>query len=139
MLAAMALTFCTVVLFKMKRQRFAWVTAVPMVWVVACTVTAGLRKVFDPDPSIGFLSHALEFGNAVAANQVLAPAKTLGEMNRIIFNDYVDATLAGLAVTIVVTVVVYALFAIRKALSIPERTEIESGGPHGAGIGGTHG
>ena len=29
MLAAIALTLCTVMLFKMKRQRFALVTAVP--------------------------------------------------------------------------------------------------------------
>ena len=139
MLAAMALTFCTVVLFKMKRQAFAWVTGVPMLWVVACTVTAGLRKVLDPDPSIGFISHALKFGEAAAGNQVLAPAKTLGEMRRIVFNDYVDATLAALCVTIVIIVVIHALFAIRRALSIPDRTAIEIGGTHSAGIGGSNG
>ena len=34
MLAAIALTLCTVVLFKMKRERFAWVTVVPTAWLV---------------------------------------------------------------------------------------------------------
>jgi carbon starvation protein len=125
MLAAMALTFCTVVLFKMKRQKFAWVTGVPMLWVVTCTVTAGLRKVLDPDPAIGFISHALEFGDAAAAQQVIAPAKTLGEMRRIVFNDYVDATLAALCVSIVIIVVIHAFFAIRRALSVPDLTAIE--------------
>src|SRR5689334_2969174 len=54
MLAAVALTLCTVVIFKMKRERYAWVTIVPTVWLAICTLTAGLQKVFHPDPSIGF-------------------------------------------------------------------------------------
>ncbi|HLN07743.1 MAG TPA: carbon starvation CstA family protein, partial [Xanthobacteraceae bacterium] len=61
MLAAIALTLCTVVLFKMKRERFAWVTIVPTTWLVVCTVTAGLEKVFASDPAVGFVSHALKF------------------------------------------------------------------------------
>jgi carbon starvation protein CstA len=32
------------VLFKMKRERFAWVALVPTTWLVICTVTAGLEK-----------------------------------------------------------------------------------------------
>src|ERR1700746_3500933 len=96
MLAAIALTLCTVVLFKMKRQRYAWVTIVPATWLVICTVTAGLEKVFSSNPAVGFLAHATRFGNAVANNQVLAPAKSLTEMSRVIFNDYVDASLAAL-------------------------------------------
>src|SRR5207244_12739227 len=43
MLAAIALTVCTVVLCKMKRERFALVTAAPATWLVACTTTAGLE------------------------------------------------------------------------------------------------
>ncbi|MGA2089272.1 MAG: carbon starvation CstA 5TM domain-containing protein, partial [Stellaceae bacterium] len=132
MLAAIALTLCTVVLFKMKRERFAWVTILPTTWLVICTVTAGLEKVFDPNPAVGFVSHALKFGNAVAANQVLAPAKSLAEMNRVIFNDYLDASLAGLSVAIVVIVVIYAFFDIRKALGTPKSTTHEIGGAAGA-------
>ena len=81
MLAAIALTLCTVVLFKMKRERYAWVTIVPTVWLVACTVTAGLEKVFSPNPAVGFLAHALRFGDAMAAGTVLAPAKTMHQMS----------------------------------------------------------
>ncbi len=137
MLAAIALTLCTVVLFKMKRQRFAWVTVVPTVWLVVCTVTAGLEKVFSPDPAVGFLAHAAKFGSAVAAQHVLAPAKSLADMSRIVFNDRLDATLAGLSVAIVLAMVFYALFDIRKALSNPSGTAIEVGGaPGAAGAGG---
>jgi len=132
MLAAIALTLCTVVLFKMKRERFAWVTVVPTVWLVICTVTAGLEKAFDPDPAVGFISHALKFGHALAANQVLAPAKSLDAMSRVILNDYIDATLAALSVAIVVTMVIYAIIDIRKAWASPTTTAIEVGGATGA-------
>ena len=135
MLAAIALTLCTVVLFKMKRERLAWVTIVPTTWLLVCTVTAGLEKAFSPDPAVGFISHALKFGSAVAANQVLAPAKTLSDMNRVIFNDYLDATLAALSVAIVATMVLYAIFDIRKALSNPKDSAIEVGGASGVAAG----
>jgi carbon starvation protein len=127
MLAAIALTFCTVALFKMKRERFAWVTILPTAWLLACTVTAGIEKVFDPNPSIGFLSHAAKFSSAFAANHVLAPAKTLDQMSRVIFSDYLDAALAALSVAIVLCVVAYALIEIRKALRNPASTVIEVG------------
>jgi carbon starvation protein len=125
MLAAMALIFCTVILFKMKRGRYAWVTIVPTVWLLACTVTAGLEKVFDSNPAIGFLSHATKFSSAVAANKILAPAKTLDQMRRVIFSDYLDASLAALSVAIVLVMVVYAIIDIRKALRSPTSTAVE--------------
>ncbi|WP_315984774.1 carbon starvation CstA family protein, partial [Enterococcus faecium] len=58
MLAAVALMLGTVVLFRMKRERFAWVTIAPAAWLLACTLTAGWQKIFSADPKIGFLSHA---------------------------------------------------------------------------------
>jgi carbon starvation protein len=128
MLAAIALTLCTVVLFKMKRERWAWVTIVPTLWLVVCTLTAGLEKVFSPNPKVGFLSHAEKFGNALAAQQVLAPAKSLAEMSRIIFNDYLDATLAALAVGIVLVMVAFGIVRIRQARATPKSTAIEIGG-----------
>jgi carbon starvation protein CstA len=125
MLAAIALTLCTVVLFKMKRQRFAWVTIVPTTWLVLCTVSAGLEKVFSPNIQVGFISHALSFAAAAADGHVLAPAKSLQEMSRIAFNDYVDATLAGVFAAIVVAMVVYGVTQSRKALANPKSTAIE--------------
>jgi carbon starvation protein len=136
MLAAIALTLCTVVLFKMKRQRFAWVTIVPTVWLVVCTVTAGFQKVFDADPKVGFVSHALRFQDALEQGKVLAPASSLAAMRRVVFNDYVDAGLAGLAVIVVLVVVVYAFFSIRRALGTPRVTAVEIGGAAGAAAGG---
>jgi carbon starvation protein len=127
MLAAIALTVCTVVLFKMKRERYALVTGGPAAWLVICTVTAGLEKVFHPNPNIGFIAHAFKYGDAIAANQLLAPAKTVAEMRRIVFNDYIDATLAAAFVLVVVATVVYAIRSIWQALANPQPTAHEVG------------
>jgi carbon starvation protein len=127
MLAAIALTLCTVVLFKMKRERYAWVTIAPTVWLVACTVTAGLQKVFSANPAVGFLSHAAKYSAATAAGTILAPAKTAEQMSRIVFNDYVDAGLAALFAAIVVAMVVYGVFACIRAMGNPRTTALEIG------------
>jgi carbon starvation protein len=137
MLAAIALTVCTVVLFKMKRDRFAWVTIVPATWLVVCTITAGLEKVISSDPNVGFISHALKYGDAIAAGQLLAPAETLGEMSRIVFNDYIDASLAAVFVLVVVATVIYGLISIRRALGNPQPTAMEIG-LAGVAMGGRH-
>ena len=137
MLAGIALTLCTVILFKMKRQQLAWVTILPTVWLLICTVTAGLQKLFHPDPSIGFIAHAQVFGSALASGEILAPAKSAAEMQKIFFNDCVDATLAALFVAIVLAMLVYGLVSIRKALSNPVVTAVEVGA-EGLTPGGAH-
>jgi carbon starvation protein len=129
MLAAIALILCTVVLFKMKRQRYAWVTITPTLWLLVCTLTAGLQKIFSTVPAIGFVAHARVFGAAASAGKIVAPAKTMEEMHRVIFNDYVDATLAALFVAVVLAMSVYGLIAIRRALGNPKVSAIEIGLP----------
>jgi carbon starvation protein len=131
MLAGIALILCTVVLFKMKRERYAWVTIVPTVWLLVCTLTAGLEKVFSLTPAIGFVSHAWRFSDALSAGKILTPAKTLEEMQRVIVNDYVDATLAAVFVAVVVAMAVYGVISIWRALGTPGVTTVEVG-PVGA-------
>ena len=133
MLAAIALTFCTVVLFKMKRQRYAWVTIIPSAWLVITTVTAGFQKVFSADPAVGFLSHASKFSGALAAGKVLAPATSAETMSRVIFNDYVDATLAALFVLVVLATVLFGFISARKGLGSPKSTAAEA--DFGAAVG----
>ncbi|VVD90011.1 carbon starvation protein A [Pandoraea capi] len=109
MLAAIALILATCVLFKLKRERFAWVTVLPTLWLLACTLTAGWQKMFDPDPKVGFLAHAAKYQTALADGKLLAPAKSVAQMQQIVFNDYVDATLAGVFMFVVVAVAVFGL------------------------------
>jgi len=125
MLAAIALILCTVVLFKMKRERFAWVTIMPATWLVVCTVTAGLEKVFNPNPAVGFVAHAFRLTSAIASGQILAPAHSLDEMSRLVFNDYLDATLAFLFAAVVLLMVVYGVLNVWRALGTPKATAIE--------------
>jgi carbon starvation protein len=129
MLAAIALILCTVMLFKMKRQRYAWVTILPTAWLLVCTLTAGWQKLFHADPAIGFLAHARRFGTALAAGQVVAPAKSAAEMQRIVFNDYVDAALCGAFVAVVVAMAVFGVVWVWRAWSTPSVTarEVEAG------------
>jgi len=125
MLAGMALILCTVVLFKMKRQRYAWVTIVPTLWLLICTLTAGFQKLFSADAKISFLAHAWKFSDAAAAGKILAPAKTMEEMHRVIVNDYVDATLTAMFIAVVISMIVYGVIAIRRALGDPKVTANE--------------
>jgi carbon starvation protein CstA len=54
MLAAIALCVATTVLVKSGKTRFVWVTALPLVWLVAVTSAAAWEKLFSPDVRIGF-------------------------------------------------------------------------------------
>ncbi|GJE16875.1 carbon starvation CstA family protein [Methylobacterium marchantiae] len=129
MLAAVALTLATVVIFKMKRERYAFVTIVPTVWLCICTLTAGWQKIFSADPKIGFLSHADRFSAAIAENKVLAPAKSMADMHKIVFNDRIDAALAVLFVGLVISIATFGIMACVKAYRADRWTALESGGP----------
>jgi carbon starvation protein CstA len=115
MLAAIALILATAVLFKMKRGKYALVTVLPTIWLLICTLTAGWQKVFDPNVKVGFLAHAHKFQAALDQGQLLAPAKTTVQMEQIIFNDYVDATLSGFFMFVVVAVLVYGVRTVLQA------------------------
>jgi carbon starvation protein len=126
MLAAIALTFATVCLVKMKKQRYVLVTALPTAWLVICTLTTGWLKLFSADPRIGFLAHARKFGDALAGGQVLAPAKTLEEMARVVRNDNIDAALTVVLMALVVALVTLGTRAALKARRVPEITTRET-------------
>ncbi len=119
MLAAIALTLCTVVLFRMKRQRYAAVTLVPTAWLAICTMTAGWEKIFSPIPAIGFLAHAQKFSASIDVGKIAAPAKSLAEMRRVITNDYIDCALAALFMAVVVTMLAAGALAAFRALGNP--------------------
>ncbi len=126
MLAAVALILATVVLVKMKRERYAWVTVVPTIWLLACTLTAGWLKIFSENPKVGFLAHAAKFSGAAERGEVLAPAKSIDQMQQVIFNDYVDASLCGLFIFVVLTVLVFGIRASMRAYRITHPTAQES-------------
>jgi carbon starvation protein len=126
MLAGIALLLCTVVLMKMKRERYVWVTLVPTAWLLVTTLTAGWQKIFHANPSIGFLAQARRFSDAAASGTLLAPAKSIQEMQRVAFNNYLDAAVAGFFVLLVLAMCVYAIIISLRALRASQPTAQET-------------
>ncbi len=126
MLAGIALMLGTVVLFKMKRDRYAWVTAVPAVWLLICTTYAGLIKIFDSNPAQGFLAQAHKFQDAIAAGTITAPAKSVAQMQQIVVNAYVNTGLTVLFLFVVFSILAYAIKTIVVARRSPQRTDKET-------------
>ena len=114
MLAGIALVFCSVVMVKMKREKFLWIPLIPTAWLLVCTLVAGWQKLFHEDPKIGFIANARKFADAAARGEVLAPAKSMEDMSRVVVNNYIDAGLCALFVAVVVAMV---FFGIRAALA----------------------
>ena len=126
MLAGIALMLATVVLIKMKRQRYIWVTMLPAVWLLICTTTAGFIKLFDANPAIGFLSLAKKYSDALANGQILAPAKNIDQMQHVIWNAYTNATLTVLFLFVVFSILFYAIKVGVAAWGSKERTDKEA-------------
>ncbi|MFB0711690.1 carbon starvation protein A [Buttiauxella noackiae ATCC 51607] len=111
MLAGMALMLCAVVLFKMKKQKYAWVALVPTAWLLICTLTAGWQKAFSDNPKVGFLAIANKFQAMIDSGNI--PAQyTQSQLSQLVFNNRLDA---GLTIFFMVVVVVIGLFAIKTA------------------------
>ena len=125
MLAGIALMLCSVVLIKMKRQRYVWVTLLPAVWLLICTTAASLIKLFDANPAVGFLALANKYGTAMDAGQILAPAKDIGQMQHVIMNAYTNAGLTVLFLAVVFSILFYALKVGRAAWIKQERSDKE--------------
>lgn len=126
MLASMALILGTVVLFKMKKQRYAWVTILPTIWLFITSMTAGWQKIFHEKPSIGFLAQANKFSKGIEDGVMIAPAKTIGDMQTIVFSNQINAVLCGFFMLVAVTMLVAAFFVIRRALKSSKPTTHES-------------
>jgi carbon starvation protein CstA len=126
MLAGIALILATCVLFKMKRAQYAWVTAVPTAWLLLCTLTAGYQKIFDANPKVGFLAHAAKYNTAIADDKVLAPAKSMVQMHQIVFNDYLDASLAGFFMVVVLAVLAFGIKTVLAARASAKPTANEA-------------
>ncbi|MGH8593555.1 MAG: carbon starvation CstA family protein [Gammaproteobacteria bacterium] len=94
MLAAIALCVACTILVKSGKARYAWVTGLPLVWLVIVTSTAAWEKLFSLEPRVGFLAHARDLADKLAAG--LLPADQAVQAPQLIFNDRLDAVLTVL-------------------------------------------
>ncbi|GAA2390150.1 carbon starvation CstA family protein [Nonomuraea africana] len=117
LLAAVALTVATTLLIKSGRLKWAWVTAIPLAWDAAVTLTASYQKVFSSDPTLGFFAQRNRFQAALDQGQILAPAKTMDAMRQIVVNSTVDGILAALFAILIIIVILDAVRIWLKAIT----------------------
>ncbi|MBU3846883.1 MAG: carbon starvation protein A [Candidatus Acinetobacter avistercoris] len=125
-LAAMALMLGTVILFKMKKEKYVWVTIVPTIFLFITAMTAGWQKIFHENPKIGFLAQANRFSDAIASGEILKPAKSIAEMQTIVISNQINAALCAFFMIVAFVMLFAAIKVIRRALASPTPTVNES-------------
>jgi carbon starvation protein len=107
MLAAIALCLAVTVILKMQlapaqkskvgRPALALIALVPLLWLLAVTMTAGVEKIWHPNPKIGFLAQASWLkGHEFAGAKAVEDAHELIRKNHILrFNNLLDAVVTG--------------------------------------------
>jgi carbon starvation protein len=111
----------------MGKARYAWVTILPLAWLATVTLTAGWQKIFSSNPKLGFLSHARTLTEQLVAGALPAGAHSVGEANRLILNDRIDAAVAAFFLISVIVILVASLhewFSILSGRKIAHSTEI---------------
>ena len=104
LLATVALCVGTTIIIKMGKAKYVYLTLIPLVWLVAVTMTAGYQKIFSADPRLGFLSHAEGISAAIASGALPAAVASVEVGRRMIFNDYMNAFVAGFFMVSVVVI-----------------------------------
>ncbi|MDX6767461.1 MAG: carbon starvation CstA family protein [Candidatus Methylacidiphilales bacterium] len=101
LLGTIALCLATTVLIKMYRWKYAWVTGLPLAWMISVTFSAGWIKIFAENPRLGFLARAEFLEGQLAAN----PANAV-QLKQLIFNERMDAAVCGLFLVLTAIILV---------------------------------
>jgi carbon starvation protein len=110
LLAAVALTVGTTILIKMGKLKYAWVTALPLAWDAAVTLTASWQKIFSTDPAIGFFAQRAAAAQSIEAGQLndvmlALKAESLADARQILVNTTVDGILSILFAVMIIIVI----------------------------------
>ncbi|MFP9229199.1 carbon starvation CstA family protein [Pectobacterium cacticida] len=127
MLAAVALVLATVILIKMKRAQYIWVTLIPTVWLLICTTWALGLKLFSDNPQLeGFFYMANMFKSKIAEGGADLSAQQIANMNHIVINNYTNAGLSILFLIVVYSIIAYGIKEALAARKVAERTDQET-------------
>lgn len=127
MLAAVALVLATVVLIKMKRARYIWVTLLPAIWLLICTTWALGLKLFSQNPQLeGFLYLAREYNRRIAEEGDQLSVQQISNMHHIVVNNYTNAVLSILFLIVVYSIIFYGIKTALRARKLPTRSDNES-------------
>ena len=103
MLAAIALSVGTGILVKSGKLKFAWVTGLPLLWLIVITSTAAWEKITSSDIRVGFFAAANDM--AVKLSTGVLPPKKAAVAPQLIFNQHLDAWLTMFFVVVLWVVV----------------------------------
>src|SRR5215207_5205786 len=131
LLAAVALTVGTTILIKMGKLRYAWVTALPLAWDAAVTLTASWQKIFSTDPAIGFFAQRAAAQQSIEAGKLndtlkALKAESIQDAHQILVNTTVDGILSILFAAMIIIVILDAArvwFGIIRGTKEPELSE----------------
>jgi len=102
MLATIALCVATSAMIRAGKARYVFVTLLPLTWLIAVTMTAGIEKIFSTAANVGFLAHA-----ALLKKELAVPATTIArasELVRLVWNDRIDAAMTAIFIAVVVII-----------------------------------
>jgi carbon starvation protein len=118
MLATIALCVATSAMIRAGKARYAFVTLLPLTWLIAVTMTAGIEKIFSTAANVGFLAHA-----ALMKKELAVPATNLlraSELVRLIWNDRIDAAMTAIFIAAVVIILGDSIRAWLRLLLSPD-------------------
>lgn len=107
MLAAIALCVATSILLKSEKRYAAWITAIPLSWLLVITTIAALEKLFSHDTRVGFFAAANDLSTKLAAGAL--PPEKAAIAPQLIFNQHLDAWLTLFFISVLWIVVVDTL------------------------------
>jgi len=114
MLAAIALCVATSILVKTGKRKYAWVTALPLAWLVTITTTAAWQKIFSDDIRVGFFAAANDLSAKLVSGTL--PADKVAVAPQLIFNQHLDAYLTMFFVTVLWVVILDMLYVCTAAM-----------------------
>jgi carbon starvation protein len=109
LLAAIALTLCVTLMFKHGKARYVWVPGIALAWDLIITMTASWEKVLSSDPKIGYFQQRSVFQAALDKGHLIAPAKTMDQMQQVITNSTLNGFLQALFAVLTLIVLASAI------------------------------
>jgi carbon starvation protein len=131
LLATVALGIGTVMMIRMGKARWMWLTLVPLVWLATVTLSAGWIKITDPSPKVGFIARAHEITAQLDADAAVKVATTppaadakpplsdkqIANLTHVRFNQYLNCTLCAIFMAVIVAMLVLCAWEARLLLS----------------------
>jgi carbon starvation protein len=130
LLATVALGVGTVLIIRMGKKHYAWLTLIPLVWLATVTLSAGWIKISDPNPKVGFIARAHEITAQLDADAAakmtttpVADAKPplsgnqIANLKHVRFNQYLNCTLCAIFMSVIVIMLALCAWEARLLLS----------------------